>query len=138
MIHNKPRDVNHRVKICTLRPTNAPHITAGVLYHDPDLGVVLHSIRRDGIHQRSNSIQFDANIMDQAEQRDCQVVEVATGGQTYSATLDTIRTRGRFVNTKFGLQLALALKCWSTNGVTLSDLEQQPTHEQMTMFGGGS
>ena len=123
-----------RTKLHTLRPANAPHIVAGVLYHDPALGVVLHSIRGAGIHEKSRAIQFDASVINDAENCGCTVVEVATGGMVYSATMKTIYTRGRYVNTKFGLQVALALKWWSTGGVDLPKEQTQPTHSQLNLF----
>ncbi len=143
MIQKKSSGVNIgyssilRTPITTLRPTNAPTVTAGVVYRDHALGLVLHSIRREGIHNNSRAIQFDTSVLTQAEQLGVVVVEVAQGGRTYSATIETLRSRGRYVTTRFGPQVALALRWWSTEGVTPMaepDTPIQPDNTQLALF----
>lgn len=121
-------------KLRIIHPKNAPQITAGVVYQT-DRGLQFHSIRDNGIHAKSNAIQIDANVLDQLEALGCEIVSVATNGRTYLTTVATLRQRGRFVSTRFGLQLALHLKWWSTNGAPIMQTQPvQATHSQLSIF----
>lgn len=121
-----------------IHPANAPAVTAGVVYQSPT-ELIFHSIRRQGVHQRTNAIQMADDVLTQLEQLGCEVVSVATNGRTYTTTVATIRQRGRWLTTANGVQLALNIKHWSTDG-RLPEAEPEPAKpaagKQLLLWGG--
>lgn len=145
MLHRKSHGVNYeatvqptpRILVDIIRPQNAPGVIAGHVLDEPNYRL-LRSEGTNRIHHKSNSILFDADVLNRAEAMGVTVVEVGTTGHTYSATMTTIRQHGRYVGTRYGLQIGLHLRYWSTDG-TLPAVEtpaaDEPTDSQLSLFG---
>lgn len=134
-----------RTPIRAYKPGNAPNVTACVTCHDPNLGIVAHSIRSNlGVMSASTSIHWDVGVFNCLVADGVQWLEcfIKTTGKTYRCHVDMMLAHGQQQH-RFGLQWVLHLKYWQVDGEP-AEFERQAepaatrapalSHKQPTLF----
>lgn len=125
-----------RQKLHTYHTPNSTQVSF-VTYID-GTHIVARSERNQAIFWKYRGIAIDAKTFELLVTDGVTIFEVfdRSSSTTYTATLDQLRTRGRYQNTPFGLQLVMNVRYWSTDGVQVPTEPQQtePTDTQLNLF----